>query len=307
MCTSSLIFIDFDNDISENNIIEMEYNAPVIETYDNYIKIYQENLNLDHEVIQYKILFHENDTITFNSYVSYILTDNKPVAYFILLTDGETNIISPTLLFHVPIGGKIRYKLLNFGSEKQNEVSHIVKEGECWYLTLAIYDSKSEQFEVTFESVNDSMELIELTRHSKLGLYSVWKKGDFSGLYLGRGLMIAPYGISLALDVTKTINLENGVIVFYQNVGQIKGTMEVNTPMGNYVNRRIPVSEFLYFGNNTGTWEFKTSGIGFPFKQVIFLFYIDIDPHMNMANFSKIINEKNNLLNMLGYTQTSRL
>lgn len=281
ICLTSMMFTDLNNSQLEETIVEETFFEPILDkTHDSYIELDQSDLKLDHEVVQYRILFHENDTIKVNAHLGYRVIDTETVAYLLYLSNGIDTLIEPLIMLHEPVGGKLRYKILNVGKDKDLSATKSVENGDVWYLTIGVYNSKKEEITVSFESELNSMELIELDKHSKIEYFSVWNRKDFSGFYFGVKLFILPFGFSIARNIEKSITLNDGAIIWFMSIGHLIGNIKVNTPYGNYNDNRNPFAEYRYAGNQTGTWTFKASGIGFPFKHAIILFYADINPHI---------------------------
>lgn len=283
MCLTPLMFTN-SGEISKEVIVEeSEIVESVVETYEHYIKIDQSNLKLDHEVVQYKIIFHENDTVDFFGRVRYRIVEVEPVAYFLCLTDGKKNLVNITLFIHEPIGGKLRYKLLNVGQTNDVNTIESVSKGDVWYLTIAVFNSKKEEITALFQTSTYCMELVELERHSEIEYLSAWQR-DFDGLYLGVKLLLLPFGISIARNVGKIIITTRGTIVKFLSACHLICRLNVIAPdgaHGGYMSEK-GMARYMYLGNQTGAWSFETSGIGFPFKHIIMLFYIDIDPHIRL-------------------------
>jgi hypothetical protein len=278
----------------------------------SHIIIDQKEIQLNHEVIQYKIIFHKNDTIN----VSVLLMiqqsgiDFAPTACLLILTNGTSSIFknsNVSFLFYVPsallldvtilghrvaIGGRLFFKLLNhtryrigIARELHNDVS--VKNGEVWYLTMAEFNSKpGEKLIATFTSLSSSasMELVQVDRHSDIGFYSALDN-DFEGRYIGFKLPFLPFGFSIANNLQKQVITSRGSVIYFCSVGHLKGRIRVEAPHNKtYLNVNNGMALFTYCGNWTGKWNFSASGVGFPWKHNVMLFSADVNPHIDLIN-----------------------
>jgi hypothetical protein len=280
--------------------------------YVDYLKIDQKNLSLDHEVIQFKIIFHENDTINVTTMMILQQTgkDFEPRACLLILTNGSSSIFDEeqvSLLYDVPfgllfdatilghriaIGGRLFHKLLTFtrlriGTSRQLYKNAEVKNGDVWYLTLAEFNSKpEEELKIVFRSLTSSpsMELVQGDRHTDIGFYSALDS-DFEGRYMGFKLPFLPFGFSVAKNLHKEMVTSRGSVVYFCSVGHARGRIEVEAPNNKtYVSVNDGIIIFSYAGNLTGTWNFSASGVGFPWKHMVVLFYADVDPHLQLRN-----------------------
>lgn len=258
--------------------------------YENSIQITQERLQLNHEYIQYKIAFHENASIKFKLDMKYVLIDSEPVFYCIYLTDGEKILTNNTVMLmgSEPAGtllditipkkqvmlGKLIYKTKKIGQNYYNEWNIEAKKNDSWYLTIGVTNRKCEEINIEFKTQNPCMELILFDRDNKIGYFSA-SKNDFDGFYFG--VKILPVGISIARNLKKTITFEKGSVVQFCSVGHIKGKISIELPNGQIItNRESKAISYCYAGNQTGIWKFTASGIGFPFKHAVTLFYMDV-------------------------------
>jgi hypothetical protein len=276
----------------------------------SHLIIDQKDLQLDHEVIQYKIIFHKNDIINVSTrlLIQQSGNDVEPKSCLLICTNGTSSIFEKSnvsFLFYVPsallldvtmfrhriaIGGSIFFRILNhtrfrigIARELSNDVT--VKNGDVWYLTLADTDkSPGEQLIFTCISLSSSasMEIIQLERHSDIGFYSALDN-DFEGHYLGFKLPFLPFGVSIASNLHKEVNTLRGSVVYFCSVGHLRGRIRIEAPNNRtYLNANNGMALFTYCGNWTGTWNFSSSGVGFPWKHNVMLFYADVDPHIKL-------------------------
>lgn len=295
MCLVPFSFTGSDEPPLQEPVTE-EYVEPT-EAYNNIIEIDQSELHLDHEVIQYKILFHNTTTVKVDGRVAYIIRDLNPVAYLFYLTDGEKKLVNCSFFTRVPagtildittrrnhfkIGGRLLYRLIPIGREVPIDKTFSVESGESWYLTIGVYHSiKEEEIFFKLKSNKPCMEIVMLERHDKIEYLSSWNN-DFSGTYVGfRIIPFLPFGFSFADNLKEEFTTTRGTVVSFLSVAHLKGNIAVRSPNGSlYVNNKRWCANFLYEGNETGEWTFKASGIGFPWKHIVTLFYADVDPYI---------------------------
>ena len=295
LCTAPLMFFDSEEPSLQESEIDNLKTQPYKEADECCLDISQRDLCLNHEVVQYKILFHDNTTVKVRGRIAYIIRDLKPVAYLFYLTDGETRLVNfsyciqnpvGTLLDvttksnHFVVGGKLLYRLVNFGRDVSIDKKFSVISGDEWYLTIGVYRSiKTEDLFFKLESDKPCVELIQIERHDNIGYFSSWNN-DFCGTYIGFRLLFLPFGLSFADSLEREITTTRGTILSFSSVGHLKGKIVVRFPDGSlYTNNRRWAAGFIYEGNKTGTWSFRAWGIGFPWKHVVSLFYADINPH----------------------------
>lgn len=274
--------------------------------YTSHIALDQKDLKLDHEVIQFKIIFHEKDTINVSVQLAIEEMFREPTACLMMITNGSTSIfgnttvlsfsylptgtIVDTTIFHYRFifGGKLFHKLLSFTRFRIGQAVKLsknvqVQSGDVWFLTMVELNSKlGEELKVAFRSLMSfsSMELVQLNRSSNLGFFSSLDN-DFEGIYMGFKIPFLPFGFSIAHNLHKEVILLKGGLINFASVGHRKGKITVEMPNGKiYTNPNKMVAIFSYCGNQTGTWKFSASGWGFPWKHVVVLFYIDVDPHI---------------------------
>jgi hypothetical protein len=279
--------------------------------HDNII-IDQNELQLKNEVIQYKVIFHKNDTINVTAFLMLQQTekDFEPQACLLMLTNGTENIFENSnisFLFYIPsallfdmtvfgyriaLGGKLFFRFLNHTRIRIGVTKHLsnivrVKNGDIWYLTIAEFNCKpGKKITVTFKSLSSSssIELIQMERHMDIGLDSALDN-DFEGRYIGCKLPFLPFGFSIADNLHKEIVTSRGSIVYFSSMGHLKGKIKVEAPNNNtYINDNNKIAIFSYLGNWTGNWNFFASGIGFPWKHNVILFYADVNPYVKNEN-----------------------
>jgi hypothetical protein len=185
--------------------------------------------------------------------------------------------------FHFGLG-KLLFKILPIGNSDSIKGNIEVKSETEWYLTVGVYHkSLDETFFISIESEKPCFEVIELDRNNNIEYLSVWH-GDFTGFYAG--IKILSFGISYARNIAKTITTTKGSIISVSSIGHIKGYIKVVGPDGKqFINNNAKLASFQYYGNQTGTWKFISSGFGFPWKHGISLFYIDADPHIQLDDW----------------------
>jgi hypothetical protein len=185
--------------------------------------------------------------------------------------------------FHFGLG-KLLFKILPIGNTDSIKGNIEVKSGTEWYLTLGVYHrSLDENFFISVESEKPSFKVIELDRSNKIEYLSA-ANNDFSGFYAG--IKIFSFGISYARNIAKTIITTKGSIIEFSSGGHLRGNIKVYGPDGNqFTNHNAKLANFHYFGNQTGSWKFSSSGFGIPRKHMVSLFYIDADPHIQLDDW----------------------
>jgi hypothetical protein len=308
-----LFFINTNTDHNITPLIENNSeNEPEDNHYQSLISIDQNELRLNHEVIQYKVIFHENDTI--NVSASLVLQqlgkDFEPQACLLILTNGTASVFKKSnvsFLFYVPspilfdvtifghriaFGGRLFFKLLNhtryrIGINRELYDDVQVKKGDAWFLTIANFNSKpGEKLTVDFTSLSSSksMELVQIDRHTNIDFYSALDN-DFEGRYMGFKIPFLPFGFSVANNLYKEVITSRGSVVYFCSAGHAKGRIKVAAPNSKvYLNANNKMASFTYCGNLTGSWNFSASGFGFPWKHMVVLFYADVDPRIKMRN-----------------------
>ncbi len=291
------------------NVSEID---PKDENFSTSISFDQRELQLDHEVVQFKIIFHENDSINISSFIKIEQSGRglEPQACLLILTNGSTSIFEKTnvtFLYYVPsailfdvtifghriaFGGQLFYKLLNrtrfrigIMNEQHKEVN--VKNSEAWYLTIAEFNRKpGTVLTIKIRSLSSSpiIELIQTERHSNIGFFSALDN-DFEGRYIGLRLPLLPFGFSIANNLHKEVTTSLGSVIYFCSVGHAKGRIKVEAPHNRtYLNLNNRIALFSYYGDWNGTWNFFASGVGFPWKHYVILFYADINPHLKLRN-----------------------
>jgi len=264
--------------------------------YCNLVEFNQDELQLKKEVVQFKITFHQDDVIEVSSKMAVLYVDETITSAYFLLTDGEKPLIEPVCLWYVPERKlliktpKIRLSVGKFwfvtllqdkvGSANNNSGHFDVQAGESWYLTLAVPTiSEKSYFSIVFKSLNDSMEVTQLTRHSNLELLSP-TYNQFSGKYYA--IKFGMFGGGSLCDISKEITVTDGSIFYIFVAGHRKGNMMVYLPNGEekqFNQKRI--MEYAFLGNESGQWKCTIKGWSVYFRMAIVLFYIDIDPHIS--------------------------
>ena len=275
----------------------------------NTISIDQEQLDLNHEVIQYKIILHKDDTVnvSLNMIVQQTGIDFEPMYSFIMITDGNKSIFKNSTLFYtmdVPvgsiidtnlfgkricIGGKLFNRLLmktraHIGSACYYTENIKVKNNTIWYLTIAQFDNAHKEIlTIAIKSKNKEMEIVEIERNKNMNFYSSYDN-DFEGRYFGfRLLPYLPFGFSIAKNLKKEVTTTKGSIICFSSMFHRKAQLSMEIENETFTNANTRYATCVYCGNQTGTWKFSASGIGFPWKHLVYLFYIDIDPHFRYA------------------------
>jgi hypothetical protein len=264
-------------------------------SYSNFIEFNQDELQLKKEVVQFKITFHQDDVIDVSSKMAVLYVDETITSAYCLLTDGEKPLLEPECLWYIPerkylvITPRIRLsvgkfwliKILNdnVGRADNNSGHFDVQSGDSWYLTLAVPTlSEKSYFSIIFKSSKESMEAIQLTRHSNLDLYSP-TYNQFSGKYYT--IKFSVLGGGSICDVSKEITVKDGSVFHLVVAGHRKGNMMVYLPNGEekQLNQK-GLMEYIFLGNESGNWKFTIKGWSIYFRMAIVLFYIDIDPHV---------------------------
>jgi len=273
---------------------------PEPEIFDGLLIVSQSNLQLDNEYIQYKILFHNSDTIDVKIRMHYEVKTLDNLFYLVYLADGKDELTYKTFLRHEPVGmiditlGK-HIKILPKASSDENTFDRTfhVEKNDIWYLTVAVYKSMNETIEISLNSDNATMEATILGRGNRLGYFTV-QDGDFSGKILSRYRGISIFGLGYSrCHVTKTIKFEKGTL-FYSNIDRfLDATLIVTQPNGKSyqhatkkVGKLIQENTHHYEGMRiTGEWTFLIKGIGFPCKLTASVFYVDVDPYGDINMF----------------------
>ncbi len=268
----------------------------------NFFEATQEKLQLHHEVVQFEITFHGNDSVDVgvSMYVSYV--DRTITSNYFLLTNGTQPIMAPRSLFFIPdrrlelvtprmklsIG---RFWFITFLNERQGRIrigssytdSHHfdVHPGDTWYLTLAVpTSSELSGFNVTVRSTNDSMEINQLARASTIGLYAA-SYNQFSGKYYA--IKFGIFGGFSFCNINKEITTRTGSIIDFGIAAHRKGTATVTLPNGEVKsNNDKGYIRYMYLGNQTGDWKFTFKGWSLYYIVAAMLLYIDIDPHCSL-------------------------
>lgn len=266
-------------------------------SYTNHIEFNQDDLQLKKEVIQFKILFHQDDIIDVTSQVAVLYVDETITSVYCLLTNGEKPLLMPQCQWYVPerkylfMTPRIRisvgkYWIAKFLSDKIGSANNKsgqfeVHAGESWYLTIAVPTASQKMgFFVGLTSLNDSMEVVELVRHENLGFF-VASYNQFSGRYYAVKLGVV-FGGSIC-NVFKEITVRDGSVFHMYVAAHRNAYMDVDVP--NKEQRHFNkdrIMAYVFLGNDSGTWKFAVKGWSFYFRMVVVLFYIDIDPHCSI-------------------------
>ena len=286
--------------------IPEEKPLPPISQYSNNIYIDQEQLDLNNEAIQYQIIFHRNDTINISLKMTLQQTglDFQPMCSFLMITDGNKSVFTNATMFflsdvptgaiidtnifgkRISIGGKLFNRILSktrfhIGSSCYYTEDIRVKNNTVWFLTIAQLDNTHKEFLATsIKSNYEGMELIQTERTDRMGFYTSFNN-DFDGKYFGfKFIPYLPFGFSIAKNLQKEITTTEGSIIYFSSIGHRKGQISIETQNETFTNTNKRSAAFIYCGNLTGTWKFSASGVGFPWKHVVCLFYADINPHI---------------------------
>lgn len=267
----------------------------------NTIEFNQDSLQLQKEVVQFEIMFHQDDVVDVSLYMFVSYVDETITSEYFLLTDGERPLLEPKGIWYIPerkysiitprirlsVGKFLLVKMLNdrqgkimIGSSYNDSGRFAVHSGDTWYLTLAIPTSSEKSgYSVVFNSLYDSMEVNQLTRHGNVDLYSA-NYNQFSGKYYAVKLGVLG-GISVC-DVNKEITIKNGSIINIYVAGHRRGAMTVHLPTGEETRLDDKGSmRYAFLGNETGIWRFTVKGWSLYFMMIVVLLYIDINPHTN--------------------------
>jgi hypothetical protein len=287
----------YDGIVLEDEAEDMENNSI---NYSNFVEFNQEKLQLQKEVMQFEITFHQDDVVdlSMNMFVSYV--DETITSVYCLLTDGEKPLLEPRMLWYVPerkyslVTPKIRLsvgkfwlvKILNdkegkirFGSAYNDSGRFEVNSGDTWYLTLAVPTScEKSGYSIILKSHYISMEVNQLTRNCNVHLFSA-NYNQFSGKYYAVKFHIL--GGCSVCDIKKEITVINGSIVNMYVGGHRKGSMQVTLPdnVEKQFNQK-GLMVYSYLGNQSGKWKFVVQGWSIYFRMQVVLMYIDVDPHV---------------------------
>jgi hypothetical protein len=269
----------------------------------NYFEVSQEKLQLHHEVVQFEIKFHHNDTVDVAVYMYVAYVDRTVTSNYFLLTDGTQPLMAPKNLFFIPdrkfelvtprmklsIGRCWVIKFLNerqgrirIGSSSNDSHRFDVRSGDTWYLTLAVPTSSDlSGYDISLQSMNNSMEIVQRERHQNLSLYAA-SYNQFSGKYYAIKFRI--FGGLSVCNVNKEITTRTGSIIDFGIAAHRKGLATVTLPNGEVKsNNDKGYIRYVYLGNQTGNWKFTFKGWSLYFIVAVALLCIDIDPHCLLA------------------------
>lgn len=290
------------NAISQNNnntIPQQNETLPPVQkqTYVDDVTFSQQTEQLNGEVVQYEITFHNDTAIYYDMNISYQLTSTGTVFYLIYLTDGKqltkTIHISDegcgklidvtTFLKHRKVG-----KNINKNGETSLSDSIQVTNNTVWYLTFAVARSTNESISVVFKTKKECMEIKSLGRKDSVTLVSAlnadYKDGKFIGRYRGYSL----FGIGASHgSVNKEIPVTNGGIICVDMKNYYQGMMKVSTISGSKSSESYEPGEASILlsttDNNTKTWLVEANTFGFPKKSSILTFVVDVNPHSSIT------------------------
>ena len=273
------------------------------DTNQKTIELTQTDMQLDHEVIQYKIIFHEKERINVSIHLFLRQTGMENKVFFLMLTDGNKSILPNQVdmlyLSYVPMGlidittknsrfivgqhlVKRILQQLQIGMEKTIKADRAVMKNDAWYLTIAALTPAEGDITVKLSSLHESMECIQLERHTNLELYTAYDT-DFSGTYLGMKFFL--FGCSYAKNLARHIETTTGSILHFASGGHSRGKITVQHPDGSISsNDDRFLATYTYHGNETGHWGFTANGWSLRWKYGITLFVIDNDPHFRYSS-----------------------
>ncbi|HVQ00727.1 MAG TPA: hypothetical protein VMT57_04360 [Candidatus Thermoplasmatota archaeon] len=267
--------------------------------YTDDLEFDQQTLDLQKEVVQYEIDFHQNDWVDVSVYMYVSYVDNVITSNYFLLTNGEQPLMAPRILAYVPerkyllvtprtqisLGKFWLIKMLNdregrirIGSSYNDSNGFGVHAGDVWYLTLAVPTSSEQSgFHVAFVSTQCSMTVRQVVRHHDLGLFTA-TYNQFSGKYYA--IKFSFLGGCSVGNITKEITTRNGSIVDFCVAAHRKGSLVAIQPNGAVIlNNNKGFMHYEFLGNATGEWTFNFKGWSVYYRISAVLLYIDIDPH----------------------------
>lgn len=265
--------------------------------YSSLFSTSQEQLQLDHEYIQYRITFHENTSVNITMNITHVMLDFEPVCYRIYLTNGSGFVTNKSFIHDTQLlagiftdislaghrlilGGRHFINRIPYGLMQTRTINTTAQQNETWYLTIIVLRKKCETITFTATAPTPCMEIHQITRDHRLGFYSAWD-GDFDGHYIGLKLIpLTPFGISLA-TIHKVITTTTGTLFEFVSAFHAYGRLTVITPTHTTLTQTNPhLCIATAFTTTTGKWHFSTQAIGFPYKHLVYLFYADLDLHL---------------------------
>jgi len=308
VCIVPFIISSHDQIYEKNEIENLNHNCNKTDYLLSY-NFSQKSIKLDQEFIQYKIKFFKNATVNYDYFLKFRVKDLHPIYYFIIFTDGKNGVMEREFngkLFETPIMGhsmiplgilldinllkihisigQLLFKLLPIGDMDNINGRKTVKAGTEWFLTICVYNSNIDDiFYINLVTDKPSFQVIELDRSNKIEYFNS-VNGDFEGFY--SGIKILSRGVSYSKNLKKTITTTKGSLIIFTCIGHLNGEINVVNPEGNIFSKNSRhLASFQYYGNQTGTWKFSSSGLGFGRKHIVSLFYIDADPHFYLSDF----------------------
>jgi len=261
------------------------------ETYDSIITVSQNDLKLDNEYAQYKIIFHGKDTIDVNIDMSYSVNTLDNLFYVVYLADGIRELTYKTFLRHEPTGRfdisfwnlhkKVMSKPTN--ESKTFDKTFQVRNNDVWYLTVVVYKSMGETIEVSLTSDNSTMEVVSSSGGNEMGYYTV-QDGDFFGRC--RGMSIFGLGWSRC-NVHRSITFKKGTLFYYNVDNFLDSSLLATQPNGKTyaygwktLHQLVQKNTHYYEGKSeTGKWTFSIRATSFPTKLTASVFFVDVNPY----------------------------
>ena len=299
--TTHLIYTTF---IKKEPVVQEPYKPPLENetqpeppapkpTYLNNKVFSQSTEQLNGEVVQYKITFHDNDIVNYKMDISYNLVGKGNVFYLIYLTDGNFTVTShlsgenlgrlfdiTTFRKHRSLGGKTSSSI---GETSASDII-TVKNNTVWYLTIAVARSINESLSVAFETEKESMEINSIGRTDAVTLVSAvdadYKDGKFFGRYKGYSI----FGIGLShCNIYKEIPVSNGGIMCVDMFNYVDGEMEIGNSFGyRHQNFRPDNSSILMsttYINSVEYWFITAQNYAVGKKSSVLAFVVDVNPY----------------------------
>lgn len=266
----------------------------------------QDAMNLNHEVVQYRIVFHDDTMVNISVFMALQQTgeDYEQMCSFIMLTDGNRSVFGDEYQYffindvpsgsivdlnvfgnRICIGGKIFCKVLQrtrfrIGSSVTHNEDVKALNNSVWYLTVAQLDNMHEEMlSVSLKATGECMEVQQIHRGDKMGFYTS-VNNDFEGRYFGFRLPLLPFGFSIARNLHKQITTTEGSVFIFSSIGHMFGRLTVAYDGDSYADDTRKHILLSHMGNMTGVFDFSASGIGFPWKHIVYLFYMDVNPYI---------------------------
>jgi hypothetical protein len=285
-----------DNQTTNGTLVPQQNDTlPPVEkqVYNDMVLFDQQTEKLNGEVVQYKITFHDNDTVNYDMGISYQLTNPGTVFYLIYLTDGKntttlhisdeaySNLIDiTTFRKHRKIGWNA-----NASGETSLSNSTEVKNNTEWYLTIAVANNINETLSVSFETQKKSMEITKISRTSSVYLLSTidadYKKGKITERYWGLSL----FGIGFShcyADVE--VPVSNGGIVCVDMFNHVNGMVYVGNSFSEICKQSYKPDNTSILLSTTDAqlikyWKVHAESIGYPKKTSVLTMVVDVYPY----------------------------